>query len=743
MKKLLSLLLLVSSYAWSGTVTGQITTATSGPIINGTLTLTPTQAFVVTGTATVVSSAVACYTDASGNVVGEPNPLVAPVVTPNTGSGTLTAGTYFTRFAYQDASGTTFYSFETTTILTSTGSLIVTAPVKQPATATGYKVFISTSSSTETLQGTVTGTPGTWANYTQSVPLVAGSALPSTNTTACKPYFSDEGIPGFSYLVGLSNSSGSNVSGFPQKWRLFGGSAGTVNLSLGMPISDGVVVYPQPIISTPAFNATQSILGGLNLNGFPLLGISNLAASGNVSAVNGTFSGNVLVGGTLGVTGNVTETTGQNQYKAYSFNSVLWVDGIKYTTLASCYADIPSTGGVCMVPPNYTETLAASITCSKSYSGFIFTGPATINAGANQFIVTAGIRGCFVKSWVPFGSAVLIAGTGVEWNYTGTTNAFVVGGSGSDTTGFGLSDVAIFINNAGSAAVALDVIRNTFCEIKNVRIIGPGGAVTQQGIILDGTGNYTGCTVTEPVITGVFKGIQFTGAGVNAGNANKIIGGQIGSPANGTSLGLDFQAGSSGNTVLGTDVENHAVGYNFGGTSQGNILLVRSESNTSGVTFGASTLGNKVDLINSIDPYTLAGTNNVVNNLTSRTSTGSMVFAQACSGTASAGTTLAIQWFGGACTSAAQNALVPVTNPGTLSNFRVKCGSAGTNASSGLFTLRVNGSPSTLTCTVGTGTSCSDTTHAVAVVAGDRMQTIFTTQAAETLADCAASWEKQ
>lgn len=326
MKKLLSLLLLVSSYAFAGTVTGQITTATSGPIINGTLTLTPTQAFVVTGTATVVSSAVACYTDASGNVVGEPNPLVAPVVTPNTGSGTLTAGTYFTRFAYQDATGTTFYSFETTTILTSTGSLIVTAPVKQPATATGYKVFISTSSSTETLQGTVTGTPGTWANYTQSVPLAAGSALPSTNTTACKPYFSDEGIPGFSYLVGLSNSSGSNVSGFPQRWRLFGGSAGTVNLSLGMPISDGVVVYPQPIISTPAFNATQSILGPLNLNGFGL------------TAGNGTFSGNMVESGTT--------TIGK-------LNSVNFVDGTKFTTINAAENDYGSNQGVVVVPPTF------------------------------------------------------------------------------------------------------------------------------------------------------------------------------------------------------------------------------------------------------------------------------------------------------------------------------------------------------------------------------------------------------
>lgn len=386
MKKLLSLLLLVSSYAFGGTVTGQITTATSGPIINGTLTLTPTQAFVVTGTATVVSSAVACYTDASGNVVGEPNPLVAPVVTPNTGSGTLPAGTYFTRFNYKDASGRSFYSFETTTILTSTGSLIVNAPVKQPATATAWDISISTSSGTETLQGTVTGTPGTWANYTQSVPLVAGSALPASNTTACKPYFSDEGIPGFSYLVGLTNSSGSNVSGFPQRWRLFGGSAGTVNLSLGMPISDGVVVYPQPIISTPAFNATQSILGGLNLNGFPLLGVSNLAVSGNVSGVNGNFSGNVLIGGTLGVTGNSTFSTGDfintgvftdtqmNQYMASNVGSLNFLS--EFQLAEGNHGSTEAFSGGIVTPVAATVLQAAAI---NGYA--VNSSPTTFNFG--------------------------------------------------------------------------------------------------------------------------------------------------------------------------------------------------------------------------------------------------------------------------------------------------------------------------------------------------------------------------
>lgn len=269
MKKLLALLLLVSSYAFSGTVTGQIQTATSGPIVSGTLAFTLSQSAVQAGSASIVTSPVNCYTDrAAGNIVGEPDPLVAPIVTTNTSSGTLPAGTYFTEFTYYDASGNSVGSFETITLLSSTGTIIVAPPGLQPATATGWKIFISTASGTETLQSTQVGFSSA---YQQSSALTAGSALPSSNTSVCKILFNDQLIPSFTgYNVDFVNSSGSNIQGFPQKWYLQGGSAGTVNVSNGFPSYNNVVFYPQPIMSTPPLNAPQSIAGPLSLGSFPI-----------------------------------------------------------------------------------------------------------------------------------------------------------------------------------------------------------------------------------------------------------------------------------------------------------------------------------------------------------------------------------------------------------------------------------------------------------------------------------------
>jgi hypothetical protein len=94
-RKLLAILgiaTLTCVHAQAGTVTGQIQTATSGPVPNGTLTLTLTQAAVQSGTALIVSSPVSCYTDSGGNVRGLPTPG-ASTLTTNTASGTLAAGT--------------------------------------------------------------------------------------------------------------------------------------------------------------------------------------------------------------------------------------------------------------------------------------------------------------------------------------------------------------------------------------------------------------------------------------------------------------------------------------------------------------------------------------------------------------------------------------------------------------------------------------------------------------------------
>ena len=269
--KIFTLILFTAFFtrAYAGTVNGQIQIASSGRgVANGTLTFTLSQPAVVSGTATVVTSPVNCYTDASGNVVGLPNPQSAPVLSSNSGSGTLPAGSYYVRYTWANSSGETVASTEAVRTTTQTGTLIVQTPANPPANATQWKIYISTASGAETLQTTQTAP---FSNYSQSAPLAAGAAMPVANTSVCNLRFNDELQPSYTgYNVNLAIASGATVPGFPQKWYLSGGSAGTVNVGVGLPLYSGVVVYPQPVLSIPTNNAQQSISGPLSLGSFNL-----------------------------------------------------------------------------------------------------------------------------------------------------------------------------------------------------------------------------------------------------------------------------------------------------------------------------------------------------------------------------------------------------------------------------------------------------------------------------------------
>ena len=90
-----------------------------------------------------------------------------------------------------------------------------------------------------------------------------------------------------------------------------------------------------------------------------------------------------------------------------------------------------------------------------------------------------------------------------------------------------------------------------------------------------------------------------------------------------------------------------------------------------------------------------------------------------------------------ACSGAtAATARLVVTGNGTLANFYVSA-SAAVSGGSGVdvATVYKNGSATTITCTFATGgaaTTCSDTTHSVAVVAGDVIQFALATASGDT-----------
>src|SRR5271157_5496205 len=130
---------------------------------------------------------------------------------------------------------------------------------KEPS-ATGYKVYIGSTSGAETLQGTVSG----WTPYSQSTPLSAGANPPGSNTSVCSIAFSDQLIPtGTAYTVNFLDRYGSKVPGFPQTWCTCGGAAGSINVSNGTPTGNcgtNGVFYPTPIQALPALQSQQSIL---------------------------------------------------------------------------------------------------------------------------------------------------------------------------------------------------------------------------------------------------------------------------------------------------------------------------------------------------------------------------------------------------------------------------------------------------------------------------------------------------
>jgi hypothetical protein len=130
------------------------------------------------------------------------------------------------------------------------------------------------------------------------------------------------------------------------------------------------------------------------------------------------------------------------------------------------------------------------------------------------------------------------------------------------------------------------------------------------------------------------------------------------------------------------------------------------------------------------------------------------VLSGACSGAAPSSTTnLAIYPFGTsspACSSPVNplyGALMP--DAGTVSGLAVRCGTSGSQPTSGVFTVYdfPNGGggpkPTSVSVTYGTTTAKTvvrDTTHSFAYTAGDLLVVLYSTQANETLANCAASF---
>ncbi len=266
----LLILIIATTTAYGGTVTGTLLGPSGLPIKNGTLSFGLQQAGLIVGTGSVVPTAASCYTSNDGSVVGLPNPLMLPSTSITYGSGTMAAGIYYVVFTFYDSVGNrSLPSPELQVQLTSTGSLIISPPATFPVNAAGITVFVGTTSGAETGQG---NTVGPTQVFTQNeTPVTTATTLPATNTSACSIAFNDTIIPYSGYNVSLLSSGGNAYPGWPQAWQLNGGLNGTVNISNGAPLWNGTILYPQPILSQPLNHGPQSISGLLDMSGYNLL----------------------------------------------------------------------------------------------------------------------------------------------------------------------------------------------------------------------------------------------------------------------------------------------------------------------------------------------------------------------------------------------------------------------------------------------------------------------------------------
>jgi hypothetical protein len=119
--------------------------------------------------------------------------------------------------------------------------------------------------------------------------------------------------------------------------------------------------------------------------------------------------------------------------------------------------------------------------------------------------------------------------------------------------------------------------------------------------------------------------------------------------------------------------------------------------------------------------------------------------AGGCAGTITSNTTVVLfgfQYASALCNSTTSHQGIPV-RAGIVRNLRVYTKTQSGTVGSGVVTVYKNGSGTTVTCTLGTAASCSDSTHSFSVADGDRLTVKVQSTAAsgDTLGDVNATIE--
>jgi hypothetical protein len=289
-------------------------------------------------------------------------------------------------------------------------------------------------------------------------------------------------------------------------------------------------------------------------------------------------------------------------------------DTARPTVNVSAYVLYPTVQVACPVSGDLSAQITAAFAVlSSSYGGIVdarrcqaattWTNAVTITqentvlllpcatlTTAQTLTVAAGVRnvtihGCSLRG----GSTANGTQGGTVWIYTGSGKAFSIGDPtyAVNTPGFLMDNVNVNTASAGSAALAYHFYRAQELRLDNLYLNGNGGT-GQTGIILDGTGNYSGGTFidvqtsqfgTAWLLTGHLSG----SVADDYANASSFIRPHVdcptstGAPISGT-YGFNI-IGGDGNTWSGGDVEGCDTMVHLAAAATNNTIMgLRNEN---------------------------------------------------------------------------------------------------------------------------------------------------------------------
>jgi hypothetical protein len=384
-----------------------------------------------------------------------------------------------------------------------------------------------------------------------------------------------------------------------------------------------------------------------------------------------TSSGPNTLAGTTTFSGNVTATVGQNAINAYSFNKIIYVDGIHFTTLASALATVPSTGAI--VVDTFVEAFTSNPVSGVTNPFWLQFGPgawtttAPVVLGANQWLTGAGPQQTQIKAVAGFSSSTqgvvtmgiggeihssFVRDIGIACNGVATCTGIVIDGAQNPS---GVSNVVVTNYTADGIRIQMTSAPSGAISLRDI------WTYAQAGVTPSGNDLHIHQFVGELVVDNFVGAVDHT----HTGAAGFFVEGGVGN--------ISFNAcGSEGVTDMyllsapSADVTIANIQQNAGSTPGVNVVHVTAgfsgQYTLINVNQGTST---GAALVDDIRTYSL---------------TGGIGFFEIAGGTSlyQFGTPPSLQWIRSPLTTTQSVDLIklPTSYVGTQQNYRVQDPSA-------------------------------------------------------------------